>query len=157
MTAGSTVTFSVDGYSLQPFQLQWKKDGADLVDGGRISGTTGATLFISDALTNDDGTYWIVVSNAWGVLASSNAVLTVIPSSPSFGKIIATGGGGFILSGTGGASNGTYYVLSSSNLLVPLANWTSIATDHFDSAGGFSFTNTAQTNAPQEFYLLQMH
>jgi len=154
--AGSTVTFSVDGYSVPPFHLQWKKDGADLGDGGRISGTTEATLVITNAQTTDDGTYWIVVSNAWGVLDSSNAVLTVIPSSPSFGKIIAAGEGGFILSGAGGGSNGTYYILMSSNLLAPLTNWTYIATDHFDGAGAFSFTNAAPTNAPQEFYLLQM-
>jgi len=47
-------------------------------------------------------------------------------------------------------------VLTSSNLLVPLSLWTSIATNHFDSTGHFIFTNAAQTNAPQEFYLLQM-
>ena len=80
----------------------------------------------------------------------------MIVPSPSFGKIVATGDGGFILSGNGGNSNGTYYVLSSTNLLVPLTDWTHIATDHFDSAGGFSFTNIAPTNAPHEFYLLQM-
>jgi hypothetical protein len=40
--------------------------------------------------------------------------------------------------------------------LVPLANWTSIATSHFDGTGHFIFTNTAQTHAPQEFYLLKM-
>jgi hypothetical protein len=75
---------------------------------------------------------------------------------PLFGNIIAAGDGSFILSGTGGESNGTYYVLTSSNLLLPPTNWTYIATDHFDGTGGFIFTNTAQTNAPQEFYLLQM-
>jgi hypothetical protein len=60
------------------------------------------------------------------------------------------------LSGTGGESNGTYYVLTSSNLLAPLTNWTHIATDHFDGAGGFIFTNTVHTNAPQLFHILQM-
>jgi len=80
----------------------------------------------------------------------------MIVPSPSFGNIIAAGGGGFILSGSGGGSNGIYYVLTSSNLLLPLTNWTPIATNQFDSEGDFIFTNTAQTNAPQEFYLLQM-
>jgi hypothetical protein len=88
-------------------------------------------------------------------VTSSNAVLTVI-LPPSFGNIIATNGGSFILSGTGGVSNGNYYVLASSNLLAPLTNWTPIATNQFDSEGDFIFTNTAQTNAPQLFYLLQL-
>ena len=65
-------------------------------------------------------------------------------------------GGGFILSGAGGVSNGTYYVLTSSNLLLPLTNWTRIATNQFDSEGDFIFTNAAQTNAPQLFYSLQL-
>jgi hypothetical protein len=48
------------------------------------------------------------------------------------------------------------YVLTSSNLLVPRTNWTHIATNHFDSTGHFIFTNAAQTNAAQQFYLLQL-
>ena len=44
-----------------------------------ISGATNSfTLTISNAQTNDDGTYWVVVTTPWGSLASSNAVLTVV-------------------------------------------------------------------------------
>ena len=77
-------------------------------------------------------------------------------SPPSFGNIIGRGRRRFYIERHRRQSNGTYYVLASSNLLVPLTNWTYIATDQFDSIGGFIFTNTAQTNSPQEFYLLQM-
>jgi len=71
---------------------------------------------------------------------------------------MAAGGsnGSFVLSGVGGTNNGTYHVLTTTNLLVPLTNWTPIATNQFDSQGGFIFTNSAQTNSPQKFYLLQM-
>jgi hypothetical protein len=48
------------------------------------------------------------------------------------------------------------HVLTSSNFLVPLSLWTSIATNHFDGTGHFIFTNAAQTNAAQQFYLLQL-
>jgi len=47
-------------------------------------------------------------------------------------------------------------VLTSPNLLVARTNWTSIATNHFDGTGHFIFTNAAQTNAAQQFYLLQL-
>jgi hypothetical protein len=60
------------------------------------------------------------------------------------------------LSGVGGVTNSTYYVLTSSNLLVPRGLWTRIATNHFDRTGHFIFTNAAQTNAAQQFYLLQL-
>jgi hypothetical protein len=56
------------------------------------------------------------------------------------------------LSGVGGA----YYLLTMSNLLVPLSLWTSIAANHFDSTGHFIFTNAAQTNAAQQFYWPQL-
>jgi lipocalin len=157
---GSTVAFVINGYGTTPVFFQWQKDGMNLVDGTNISGsiiggTTNVELDITNAQTSDSGNYLIIVTNPGGSLASSNAVLTVLPP-PLFGNIIAAGDGSFILSGTGGESNGTYYVLTSSNLLLPPTNWTYIATDHFDGTGGFIFTNTAQTNAPQEFYLLQM-
>lgn len=104
--------------------------------------------------TNDDGGYSIIVTNYAGSVTSSVAILTVL-QTPVFGSIIAEGGTNFILSGFGGTNNGIYYVLTSSNLLTPLGSWTPIATNQFDNLGGFIFTNAAQTNAPQMFYILQ--
>jgi hypothetical protein len=155
---GSTVTFSIDGSATPPFFFQWLKDGTNnLVDGGNISGATTFALTISNAQTNDNGGYSVIITNFVGSVTSSVAILTVLPS-PLFGSIIVAGGtnGGFILSGVGGTNSGIYYVLTSSNLLVPLTNWTSIATNQFDSTGHFIFTNAAQTNAPQQFYLLKL-
>jgi hypothetical protein len=160
---GSTATFIVYGTANDvygPYFFQWLKDGTNLTDGttisgSAISGSTNYALTISNAQTNDSGNYWLIITNPGGSVTSSNAVLTVLPPL-SFGNILAATGGSFILSGTGGVSNGAYYVLISSNLLTPLTNWTYIATNQFDGQGSFIFTNTAQTNAPQLFYLLQL-
>jgi hypothetical protein len=153
---GSTVTFSVDGTAQLPFFLQWFKDGTNLVDGGSISGSTSVTLTNSDVQIGDSGTYWLVVSNAWGVLTSSNAVLTVL-SAPSFTSIISgNGSNSFILSGVGGTNSGNYFVLTSTNLLTPLNLWTPVETNQFGNQGQFIFTNITSTNAPQQFYILQM-
>jgi hypothetical protein len=155
---GSTVILAVTATGTEPLSYQWQVDGTNLlVDGGQIEGATSNVLTISNVQLTNNGNYTVIVTNVAGSVISSNAVLTVaLPLN--FGSIIASGdsGGGFILSGTGGVTNGTYYVLTSSNLLLPLTNWTSIATDQFDSAGNFIFTNAAQTNAPQLFYLLQL-
>ena len=154
---GSNATFAVTAAGTEPLSYQWQVNGTNLVNGGQINGATTNVLTINNVQTTNSGNYTVIVTNIAGSVTSSNAVLTVLPS-PLFRSIIVAGGtnGGFILSGVGGTNNGTYYVLTSSNLLTPLTNWTPIATNQFDNLGGFIFTIAAQTNAPQEFYLLQM-
>jgi len=77
------------------------------------------------------------------------------PSPPSFGSINATASG-LVMSGSGGTTNGTFYVLVSTNIALPLNQWTPVATNLFDSSGNFIFTNVPDPNAPQAFYLLQI-
>ncbi len=86
--------------------------------------------------------------------------LVVASTPPSFGSIqvVNNGGGGspgFVMSGTGGTANSTYYVLTSTNLALPLNQWTPVTTNQFDASGNFIFTNSAPTNTPQEFFRLQ--
>jgi hypothetical protein len=154
---GSNVIFAVTATGTPPLSYQWQVNETNiLVDGGQINGAISNVLTISNVQLTNNGNYTVTVTNLAGSVTSSNAVLTVIVPSPGFGNIIAAGGDSFILSGTGGVRNGTYYVLISSNLLTPLDQWTYIATNQFDGQGGFIFTNTTQTNAPQLFYLLQL-
>ncbi|HTX20940.1 MAG TPA: hypothetical protein VMD27_03620, partial [Candidatus Aquilonibacter sp.] len=68
---------------------------------------------------------------------------------------VKAGGNQLVLSGAGGKPNGTYYVLGSTNLALPLADWTAIATNAFDASGNFNLTNPMDANQPQWFYLLQ--
>ena len=173
VAVGSNVTFSVYATGTEPLSYQWQVNGTNLVDGGNITNSTTTNLIISNVqLTDDGGNYTVIVTNLAGSVTSSNAVLTVTTNmglfimqpinqkvAPlSFANIVAApgSGGGFILSGAGGVTDGTYYVLISSNLLLPPTNWTCIATNQFDSEGDFIFTNTVQTNAPHLFYLLQL-
>jgi hypothetical protein len=173
VAVGSNVTFSVSATGTEPLSYQWQLNGTNLVDGGNIINSTTTNLIISNVqLTDDGGNYTVIVTNLAGSVTSSNAVLTVTTNmglfimqpinqkvAPlSFANIVAApgSGGGFILSGAGGVTDGTYYVLISSNLLLPPTNWTCIATNQFDSEGDFIFTNTVQTNAPHLFYLLQL-
>jgi rhamnogalacturonan endolyase len=65
-------------------------------------------------------------------------------------------GGNLVMSGTGGTASGTYYVLTSTNLALPLAQWARIATNQFDGSGHYSFTNSIPANPPWAFYLLQL-
>jgi fibronectin type 3 domain-containing protein len=79
----------------------------------------------------------------------------VPPPTVTFANISAASGS-FIVTGSGGTPNGDYYVLTSTNLALPLSNWTRIATNQFDAGGGFSSTNTINTDDQQSFYRLQL-
>lgn len=65
-------------------------------------------------------------------------------------------GGSLVVSGAGGVTNGVYYVLSSTNVALPRTNWNIVATNLFNAAGGFSFTNALEPGASARFYLLQL-
>jgi hypothetical protein len=59
------------------------------------------------------------------------------------------------LGGTSGAANRTYYILTSTNVNLPMAEWSPTATNTFDFLGNFSFTNVVGNN-PQMFHRLQV-
>ncbi len=65
-------------------------------------------------------------------------------------------GGNLIVGGSGGVTNGSYCVLASTNLTLPLAQWAFVATNPFDASGRFIFTNVPGSNTPQMFYRLEV-
>src|SRR5262249_19324182 len=52
----------------------------------------------------------------------------VPPTPPTIGSISLSGGSNLIISGSGGPTNGSYYVLTSTNVALPASNWTRIGT-----------------------------
>jgi hypothetical protein len=63
-------------------------------------------------------------------------------------------GNEIVLNGKGGIPGSSCVILSTTNLNVPLAQWTRRATNVFDGNGNFSLTNTPAGS--QEFYLLEL-
>jgi hypothetical protein len=47
-------------------------------------------------------------------------------------------------------------IISSTNLALPLSQWTVLATNSFDASGNFSFTNATGLNVLQTFYALRL-
>jgi autotransporter-associated beta strand protein len=65
-------------------------------------------------------------------------------------------GTNFVISGVCGTTNGTFYVLASSNVALPVTNWTAIATGQFGGDGQFLITNTVIPELPEQFFILQL-
>jgi hypothetical protein len=79
VSAGSEVTFTVSALGDEPLSYRWRKEGADLVDGGKVSGATGTALTISNAQGNDMGAYSVIVRNDSGEVKSAEAILSIAP------------------------------------------------------------------------------
>lgn len=81
--AAASVAFAVDAVGTesdgnQGMTYQWYKTGDPnpLSDNGHFTGTTSRTLLISGVQLGDAGSYYVVVSNDKGSLASAVATLT---------------------------------------------------------------------------------
>jgi predicted MPP superfamily phosphohydrolase len=72
---------------------------------------------------------------------------------PRFGALKLSAGS-LVLNGTGGVPGGRYYLLNSTSVSLPLANWTCMATNLYSTNGNFNLTNVINPSAPRQFYVL---
>jgi len=137
-----------------PVQYQWY-----LVTGGTtnaIAGATSATYTTAPVISVDSGKQFFAAVTTIGFQTNSAlATLTVGAPQPHIVNI-SFSGGKLIISGTNGSSGRNYYVLTSTNVALPLNQWTPILTNSFDGSGAFSATNSVSAGSPRQFYLLQV-
>jgi O-glycosyl hydrolase len=124
--------------------------------------TSNATAFFADANvgTNKPVTvtgYALTGADAGNYTLAQPAGLTanILPLvTPTFGNpAIAAGAGGWQLSF--GAQNGqNYKVLATTNLALPVNQWTIVTNGTFGAAGTATFTDSSATNLPQRFYII---
>ena len=100
--------------------------------------TLNAGLFWSTSRLMVDGTLGVVSSN-----------------SPAINRV-SLSGDSLVLQGTNGTPNWAYAVLSSTNLILPLAQWTVTGTNSFDASGNFNWTNAASADGSRQFYLIRV-
>ena len=74
---GSNAVFNITAGGASPLNFQWRHNGSNLADNGRITGSTGTNLDIENLTTNDSGNYDIVVTNGYGAVTSLVATLQV--------------------------------------------------------------------------------
>ena len=120
-----------------------------------IASTTATNSTDTNVLIGITNYYVVSAVDQFGESTNSTpASAMIVPRHPLISMPVFQGTN-LILSGTGGVPTASYYVLSSTNVALPPAQWTAIGTSYFDITGNFSFTNNLDPTVPQLFYLLQ--
>lgn len=88
--------------------------------------------------------------------SSVDLAFVSLPAAPPGFRTVKLSGTNFIASGTNGVPGWPYFILVSTNVALPLNQWTSMATNQFDAGGNFTFTNNVSPGPPQKFYLLKL-
>ncbi len=79
---GQAATFSVTAAGGPPLTYQWYTNGTALTDNANRIGSTSNLFRIPIAALTDAGNYSVVVTNSFGSVTSSVAILTVLPTGP---------------------------------------------------------------------------
>lgn len=75
---GNNVELIIEVSGSDPF-FQWQKNGADIIDNERISGTNASTLIINETKLSDEGVYTCIVSNSINQIKSEGASISITP------------------------------------------------------------------------------
>jgi uncharacterized repeat protein (TIGR03803 family) len=79
---GADVRIEVAVFGSPQLSYQWRENGTNLTDGGNLSGSTSRILALTNVTAANNGTYSVVISNSFGSVVSTGAVLTVSSSAP---------------------------------------------------------------------------
>ncbi len=93
---GFPLTYAVYVTGTQPISFQWKFNGTNLTDNGRITGSHSIVLNIAEVLAGDAGTYQLFMTNGVGNNASAVATLAVTRPALNSGDGWTQNGGAVI-------------------------------------------------------------
>jgi hypothetical protein len=85
---------------------------------------------------------------------ATNFTLVAGNGQPVFAAF-SLSGTNLIFSGTGGTAGSNYVILASTNLALPLINWTALTTNQFDGSGQLRFTNPISPAKPRQFFIFK--
>ncbi len=131
-----------------------------VLSGNALTANDSIKLFNAGSYTGSFATI-TPAAPAAGLLWDTNSLATdgtlrIVSSGVPSVSATFVSGTNVVFSGTGGPASGNYYVLSSTNVAAPVATWTRVQTNAFDSTGNFSVTNGIAPGVPQKFFILQL-
>jgi hypothetical protein len=169
--ASILLSTSADGVNFKTFGIiNPAEAGATSTEAGQDFGTavSGVRYVKMQVLTNwDGGIFWSSVTghsfysgntDSRGITGLSEVRFVGTPAPAIAQPVIGSTkvlGGNLIFSGTGGTANASYSVLTTTNLVTPLSNWTLLSTGSFDGSGAFSVTNPISSGTAQSFYTIR--
>ncbi len=149
--AGSTATFEISATGSAPLHYQWQRFQTNLLNSPYVSGANSNTLAWVNVQLQDAGSFAILVTNAFGSVTSSLVTLAVVVPLPVFLGLPTVTDGVFTATFTNTAA-ASFSVLTTTNLSLPLQEWTVLGSPAEYSPGNFRITDTQSTNSPQKFY-----
>jgi autotransporter-associated beta strand protein len=94
---------------------------------------------------------------AWNTSELSTAgKISVVSVEPIQFSSVAMQAGELMLNGSGGAPNGVYYLLMTTNLSLPIESWLRVETNFFDANGQFSRALPLNSEAAGAFFKIQI-
>ena len=81
--AGATAVFTVTASGSGPLTYHWRRNGVDVLEAGRFSGTGTATLTITSSATTDSGGFEVLVTDIFGQTVSSGLATLTVSQAPS--------------------------------------------------------------------------
>jgi hypothetical protein len=141
---GGNASFSADAVGLPPLAYQWQFDGTNL------TAATNTNLALNSVVSSGAGSYDVVIANAYGVVTSATATLSVLGVPVSF--VTNAGGmqfsnGQFYLSLSGLTGQGPVLIETSTNL----TQWTPIFTNP-PGFGTIQFVDPNASNSAFRYY-----
>ena len=151
VTANANASFSVTANATTPLNYQWTFNGTN------ISGANASSLTISNVTPPALGTYAVVISNPWGTITSSSAVLSMYPflAEPFIGDIVDWGQNATLSLQAWGSGPLTYQWYDNGLAIANATNQTfSLLSIQFASAGLYSVVVSSPfgsvTNTPAQ-------
>jgi arabinogalactan endo-1,4-beta-galactosidase len=150
---GKNAAFSAAVIGATPIAYQWQQNGTNLTDRIGISGANTTNLTLTDITNNSTANYTLVVTNVYGSVTSSAAILTVLNPAPVITGVATNPDGSFTLNFAG--TQGDTYVLETTTNLFSTDSWQPIVTNTLDSSGVWQFTDLQAVDFQQQFYRLK--
>jgi PKD repeat protein len=109
-------------------------------DGGSVTNASNASVNHAYSVVGTN-TVSLVVKGAGGTSTNMRVNYIVVKSKPVLGKPVLSGGN-LVLSGVNGPAGQQYRILSTTNVALPLVNWTPVYTNTFNADGSYGYTNS---------------